>query len=159
LTEIICNTSPLQYLHQIGQLPILSALAGRITVPSAVVHELATGLALGVDVPRVEQIDWITVRVPQSSRVLGLVQDLDPGETAVLALALESTAAKVILDDAQARRVAQVLGIPLIGTLGLLQEVRPLLDQLQRLNFRLSRTTRQAVLKLAGESERKKHSG
>ena len=28
--EVVCNTSPLQYLHQIGQLRILPALAGSI---------------------------------------------------------------------------------------------------------------------------------
>jgi len=91
---------------------------------------------------------------------LRLATDLGSGETAVLALALEITDAVVILDDAMARRHAQVLGLRLTGTLGVLldakreglvTDVAPLLDDLQSLGFRLSGTTRDAVLRLAGE--------
>jgi predicted nucleic acid-binding protein len=45
LPEVICNTSPLQYLHQLGQLNVIKALAGHLTVPPAVVAELAEGRA------------------------------------------------------------------------------------------------------------------
>jgi len=47
LSEVICNTSPLQYLYQLGMLHIFQALAGRIIVPPAVVQELAVGRAQG----------------------------------------------------------------------------------------------------------------
>ena len=129
-------------------------------MPSAVIEELAIGRERGFDVPDPERLDWITVREPQNRVVLPLVNDLDPGETAVLALALKSTNAKVVLDDGQARRVAEALRIPLVGTLGILlnakesgliHNIEPLLDQLQQLRFRLSGYTRKAVLKLAGE--------
>jgi len=43
LPEVICNTSPLQYLHQLGLLHVLPALAGQVVVPPAVVDELAEG--------------------------------------------------------------------------------------------------------------------
>jgi hypothetical protein len=43
---------------------------------------------------------------------------LRAGETAVLSLAVTSGAVAVI-DDRQARRAAQVLGIPVVGTLGI----------------------------------------
>jgi predicted nucleic acid-binding protein len=75
-------------------------------------------------------------------------------------LALELREAVVVLDDALGRRVAETLGLPLTGTLGLLLDakraglvpaVAPLLDQLQALRFRLASHTRAAVLKLAGE--------
>jgi uncharacterized protein len=42
------------------------------------------------------------------------------GEREALALALESLPTYVILDDRPARRVAAELGLPLIGTLGIL---------------------------------------
>lgn len=66
----------------------------------------------------------------------------------------------VVLDDALARQLAEVLGLRLTGTLGLLLDVKqaglapalaPVLDQLQALRFRLAPHTRAAVLKLAGE--------
>jgi uncharacterized protein len=160
LPEIICNTSPLQYLHQLGMLHLLSGLAGRIVVPSAVVGELSAGRAQGVDLPNPEELDWITIREPLSAPVIPLVVDLGAGETEVLALALESRDAQVLLDDALARRVASMLGLVFRGTLGLLLDAKradlvpavgPLLDRLTLLGFRLSHHTKHDVLELAGE--------
>jgi predicted nucleic acid-binding protein len=93
--------------------------------------------------------------------VIPLVVDLGPGETETLALALESGNAVVVIDDALARRVAAMLGLPYRGTLGLLLDAKtarvvkavgPLLDRLKSLGFRLSRETESSVLELAGEN-------
>jgi len=160
LPECICNTSPFQYLHQLGRLDLLPALTNGVIVPSAVAAELDAGRVLGYDVPDLRNLGWVTLRDPQSAPALPLAADLGPGESAVLALALESTSPLVILDDALGRRAAELLGIPMTGTLGLLLDARkaglvhaivPLLDQLDALGFRLSAVTRSAVLKLAGE--------
>lgn len=89
-----------------------------------------------------------------------LAADLGRGESAVLALALETSDPWVILDDMLARRAATLLRIPFIGTLGLLLDaktkglvpaVSPLLDRLDRLRFRVSVTTRKMILDLADE--------
>lgn len=37
---VVCNTSPLLYLHQVGQLELLKSLYQRIKIPSAVREEL-----------------------------------------------------------------------------------------------------------------------
>jgi predicted nucleic acid-binding protein len=161
LPEVICNTSPLQYLYQLDLLHVLQALTEHIIIPPAVVQELAAGRAQGVNLPDPMTLEWVTVRQPASTRALPLVTDLGPGETEVLALALESTDAVVILDDALARQVAATLDIRFRGTLGLLLDAKraglvltitPLLDQLQALRFRLSLGTREAILALAGET-------
>lgn len=160
MPEVICNASPIQYLHQLGLLHILPALAERVIVPPVVLEELSAGRAAGVNLPERAALEWIVVRRPASESALPLVTDLGPGETQVLMLALESDEAMVVLDDGLARRVAQTLGLRLTGTLGLLLDdkraglvpaVRPLLDQLQALRFRLAPHTRAAVLRLAGE--------
>lgn len=76
-------------------------------------------------------------------------------------LALEMPGSIALLDDALARRIATIKGIPIKGTLGLLldakraghlEAVEPSIDRLQSLGFRLAKQTREAVLKLAGES-------
>jgi predicted nucleic acid-binding protein len=41
--DVISNTSPLQYLHQVGLLHLLPALFGQVYVPDAVVLELEGG--------------------------------------------------------------------------------------------------------------------
>ncbi|MHB8777610.1 MAG: DUF3368 domain-containing protein [Anaerolineales bacterium] len=120
MTNVICNTSPFQYLHQIDQLRILPALAGKIIVPSAVVDELAAGRVAGVDLPDLAQLDWVMVQSPAGQSALPLISDLGAGESEVLMLALETPGATVILDDMLARRVAKSLNLHLTGTLGLL---------------------------------------
>jgi len=124
LYEVVCNTSPLQYLHQIGQLRILPALAGSII-----------------------DLNWIQIRAPISVKAASLITDLGPGESQVLMLALETPGSIALLDDGLARRVAIARGIPIKGTLGLLLDakraghitvVKPSLDKLQDLGFRLA---------------------
>lgn len=161
MPEVISNTSPLQYLYQLGLLELLPRLAGRVTVPRSVVDELEAGRALGHDLPDVVSLPWVTVRMPGPSRYVAS-PDLGRGETDVLRLALELPAGDevVILDDAKAREAAGKLGLKLTGTLGvlldakragLLPTVEPHLARLDALRFRLSRGTRGAVLRLAGE--------
>lgn len=161
LREVFCNTSPLQYLHQLDLLPVLRKLAGRLIVPPAVVEELSAGISRGLNLPQLKSFEWVEVRVPGSLAAVPLVLDLGPGETQVLALALEASEPLALLDDALARRVAVSLGIAVEGTLGLLLDskragllssVGPLLDQLQSLGFRFDPRTRAAVMRLAGEA-------
>lgn len=160
MLDVICDTSPIQYLHQLELVHLLPALAHRVIVPPAVVEEIAVGRAAGVNLPDLSALEWMTVRHPTSELALPLVTDLGPGETQVLMLALELRESVAVLDDALARRIAETLGLRLTGTLGLLLDAKragriagvgPLLDQLQALGFRLAPQTRAAVLKLAGE--------
>lgn len=51
MPEVVCNTTPLQYLHQAGVLQILPALYGRILIPRAVANEIGAGLKAGVNLP------------------------------------------------------------------------------------------------------------
>jgi len=108
----------------------------------------------------VERLEWIELRQPVSLAALALITDLGPGESQVLALALEMPGTTVIVDDFLARRTSEALHIPLTGTLGvllsakrkgLIGEITPVLDHLHALRFRVSQVTRTAVLKLAGE--------
>ena len=162
MPEVISDTSPLQYLHQLGLLHLLPALAGRIVVPTSVESELLVGRDLGVDLPDPARLDWVEICRPNSRPALPLVNDLGPGETETLMLALERPGAIVLLDDGLARRVAGLLEIRFTGTLGLLLDakrkglissLRPLLDNLQALRFRLSPLTRSTILERAGEAE------
>ena len=161
MAEVICNTTPMQNLHQVGLLAILPALVGPVLIPPAVDAELAVGRSLGLDLPDPAQLGWLAIRPPARVSSASLPPGLDVGETEVLALALECSNAVVILDDALARRAAQSLGLRLTGTVGLLLDAKragliaaitPVLDTLQSLRFHLSPQTRALVLRLAGES-------
>jgi predicted nucleic acid-binding protein len=160
MPEVIVNTSPLQYLYQLGLLDLLPAFYGQTFVPEGVARELSAGLARGVALPDVSSLSWLRVQPVTSRALLPLAAGLGMGEREVLALALESAEPLVVLDDSLARRFARRLDLPLTGTLGLLlkakqtgciNQLRPVLRQLQALEFRLDRATRENVLKLAGE--------
>ena len=161
MLDVICDTSPIQYLYQLELLHIIPKLANQVFVPSAVIEEIKIGHSLGVNLPKLEELDWVTIRRPISELALPLVANLGPGETEVLMLALEMREAVVVLDDALVREMAETLDLHLTGTLGLLLDakkaglitvLRPLLDELQSLQFRLAPHTYSAVLRLAGEN-------
>lgn len=84
MPEVICNTSPIQYLHQLQLLHILPALAGQVIVPPAVVDELMEGRTLGIHLPDLTVLSWVEIRRPVSELAVPLITDLGRGETEVL---------------------------------------------------------------------------
>jgi predicted nucleic acid-binding protein len=61
MRDVVSNTSPLLYLHQLGRLDLIRALYSRVLVPQSVVAELDVGRARGYDVPAVAEASWIEV--------------------------------------------------------------------------------------------------
>ena len=160
IREVIADTSPLRYLHQVELLELLPTLYGSVTLPQAVAEELANGRAREVDVPDPALCPWMQVR-PVGAPFLALPRAMGPGEQAALTLASRTPNSLLLLDDGLARRQARLLGIAFTGTLGVLLKARdgghltaiaPVLDRLEELRFRLHPRTRAAVLKLAGEA-------
>jgi predicted nucleic acid-binding protein len=160
MPEVISDTSPIQYLYQINLLDLLRAIYSQITVPEAVVNEIAVGRSLGISLPDLTTMPWIQVRQVREPELLPIAPDLGAGEREVLALAVETKDSLALLDDALARRHARLLNVTFTGTLGVLlkakQEghlhaVAPALDELESLGFRLDTATRTAVLRLTGE--------
>jgi predicted nucleic acid-binding protein len=157
----IVNTSPLFYLHRLGLLELLKKLYGHITVPEAVKKELIEGQAQGEDVPQLENYTWVEIRTVSMPRYLQLIADLGPGESEVLALATNHPLALVILDDKLARRIAGMQGFRLTGTAGVLLRakqqglvpaLKPIIERLLDLDFRLKPDLVKATLELAGEA-------
>jgi predicted nucleic acid-binding protein len=154
--ETVSNTSPLIYLHLLRRLELLPLLFGKIVVPFQVEQELAQGRVRGHDVPDLRQ-PWIEIR---RAGVDHDYAELGPGESGALDLALTSPDALVILDDGDARAWAARLGLRCVGTVGILieakrcghlQRVRPELDRLAQLGFRMAAHLRQYALAESGE--------
>jgi predicted nucleic acid-binding protein len=154
------NASPLIYLTHVGLLDVLDEPGVPVVVPDRVLAEIGAHGATDPAVIAVRAAAWIQV-VPTPT-IPDEVSDwgLDPGESAVLALALEQPGSQAILDDLDARRCAISLGLSTQGTLGLMlvakqlgliAEVRPVIDRLRRAGFYMSQNLAERVLRAAGE--------
>ena len=104
MSELICDTSVVQYLHQVHLLHILPALGSPVVLPEAVVVELEQGRARGIDLPDLSALGWLTIRTASVRPLLSHAADLGPGESEVLWLALECPNSIAVLDDAVARQ-------------------------------------------------------
>lgn len=117
---VVADTSPLNYLLQIGCESVLPALYKRIIVPSAVLAELAHP-----DTPSVVSSwllhlpEWIEVRRTVSQPDASLAA-LDPGEREAIQLAQEQHAKLLLIDERRGRMEAQRRGLATTGTLGVL---------------------------------------
>jgi len=150
----VANSSPFIVFERVGRLDLLRAVMGRLHIPSAVRQEVFGSMQLP---------DWVEGRAltqPLAARIT--MARLGAGEREAIALALELKATELILDDLAARRLAQSLGIPIIGCLGLLLRakrrklipvVRPLMEAMQGDDFRISGDLFAEILEAAGESE------
>jgi predicted nucleic acid-binding protein len=90
-----------------------------------------------------------------------VVAALDQGEAEVITLAIELGVRHVLIDETAGRRVAQLLGLDVSGTVGVLLRakqggrvaaVRPLLDDLRRHGIWLGQRVYQFAIREAGES-------
>lgn len=160
MPKAISDTSPIQYLHQTGNLELLSSLYETILVPGAVLREIDQGRALYYNLPELRRLEWVELRSSPHEPPPLFPAALGAGEREVIQLAVATPDSLAILDDELARRFARGLGLRVTGTLGVLLKTKqagalpaiaPILAQLDALGFRVSATTRTAVLKLAAE--------
>lgn len=157
---IIADSGPLISLALIGHLDLLRQLYQQVLVPPAVWHEVTVK---GWGMPGAEtvsQLTWLEIRKPEPQVLQPLSILVDPGEAEAIALAQTITDSIVLLDDSQARRVAERFNIPRIGTLGILRRakkrglitaIRPHVEFLKANNIYMADNLVAAVLRDVGE--------
>lgn len=130
---IIADSGPLIALSIIDKLDLLQELYDQVLLPPAVWGEVTVkGKGLpGADM--VEQAKFLKICVPEAIALKPLSIIVGTGEAEALALAQTTLNCCVLLDDAQARRVAESLNICRIGTLGILRQakIRKLISQIK----------------------------
>ncbi len=151
----VVNSSPLILLGKVEQIPLLGGLAEEIVVPREVVREVD----VKPDGAKIrEQLDALDVaRIESGLLVPSHVSawDLGSGESAVLTHAEQIGESRAVLDDLDARRCAKALGVPVIGTLGvvlrakrlgLIDAARPIISALRTVGLYVSDDLIQSVL-------------
>ena len=123
IREIISNTTPIINLLTFSKLEGLKENYGKIIVPQGVFEEVEevknkdfyTDLSL---------FDWIEIKLRTDSLPLKYISDLDKGEAEVNALANETKADLVIIDEKLGREYANYFNLKLTGTIGVLLKVK-----------------------------------
>ncbi|SRR6266545_1507151 len=138
---VVSNTTPLNYLVQIGHPDLLFQLFGQVLIPRAVVDELTVEAT--PDVVRrwvQEPPSWIEIRNVNLTPDDTLLR-LHPGEREAIVLA-QTLALPLLVDERAARQDAKRRGVTIVGTLRALDEgaERGLLDFASALS-RLRATT------------------
>lgn len=159
---VVSNATPLINFAAINRLDILQATLRQIVIPQAVFSE-TTGSGFPGTPFVLEAIEkgWLEIR-PVNTIASAIPVELDDGEREAISLALETGVERILLDEREARLVADQLGLQVVGTLGILllaknqqiiQQVRPLLDAMIDIaQYWVSTTLYEQVLKQAGEN-------
>ncbi|MDT5121309.1 MAG: hypothetical protein QOC96_791 [Acidobacteriota bacterium] len=144
----VVDTTCLIGLERIGLLDVLPTLFDPVVISPEVAREFGSLLP------------WLKIETPANDALLSALKMLvDDGEAETIALASER-GHKVVLDDRQARGVADNLGLTVIGTVGILVKakrsgiisvLKPVLDDLGANGFYLSGALKEEALRLAGE--------
>jgi predicted nucleic acid-binding protein len=160
---IVSDSGPIIHLSLVGRIDLLPRLYGRILIPDLVYKEVVES---GEGLPgssELKDAEWV-VRAdhnPEATLFQMLSAELDPGEAAAIWLAVEREASLILSDDRQARLAAERLGIPVVGTIGILVQAKrkglvsalsPLLLHLKSKGVWLSTSLIQNVLAEVGES-------
>jgi predicted nucleic acid-binding protein len=153
------DASPLIVTARTGYLHLLRVLGDRIVVPRPVADEVMrrpddpAARALRVE-------PWLEVVEVGEPEEAVLAYRLGRGETAVLSWGLTHPSAETIIDDRRAYRAAVALGLPVIGTLGvvlaaradgLISAARPVIEDLRRSGLYLTDQVLAAALQSVGE--------
>lgn len=157
---VVSDASPLISLTAIGQLEILRELYEEVRIPQAVEREIAgppDRPSIAIEAP------WIAAAAVRDQILVRALGDtLDRGEAEAIALAVESKADLLLMDERRGRQAAKRVGLSVVGVLGVLleakakglvPEVQPLIDALlNQAGFRIGRALRDEVLRAAGEA-------
>jgi predicted nucleic acid-binding protein len=146
MTLVVADASPILYLIAIGAIDLLPKLYPHVVLPPEVVAELNHPNApLEVQHWASKLPNWIEVVGAKNIVRDSLDELLDPGEAAAIRVAEQLSADLVLIDDRDARRLAEKRGLRIAGTIGVLEsaaskgmlELKKAFEQLERTNFQI----------------------
>jgi len=156
----VADASPLIVLGRAARLPLLRVVANVCWVPPPVLSEVQVERQGGWGGENLVFSEWLQLAPaePLAREVTGA--RLGAGEAAALSFALRRQGTVAIVDDLRARTLAQSLGVPLVGTLGvvllakrkgLIPKARPVIEELLAAGLYLARSRMEQALALVGE--------
>ncbi|RLI43237.1 hypothetical protein DRO59_01580 [Candidatus Bathyarchaeota archaeon] len=125
--KAVLNASPLIYLGKKRKTGLLRLVFEKVLVPVEVEEEIMKlcDSPEAVQLRDAIQEGWIEVKHSSENKkkqIAKLFSEIDEGEAAVIALALEGHRENVIIDDAEARTAAEYFELEVHGTLYIILE-------------------------------------
>ena len=117
---VVCDASPLIVLAKAGYLHLLRRVFQRVMAPQSVLTEILAGPPddpARICVPKLPDFEIVHLE-PELSPLAHW--RLGKGETEVIEYARLYPGTVALLDDLDARKTAMALGVPVLGTLGLI---------------------------------------
>lgn len=163
MAKVVADAGPLIIWAHLDRLDLLRAVCGDIWVPKLVEREatndprrpgaaaILTAFTMGTlprPAPKIEEADVTPFPT------------LSAGESAAIRLAIQLQC-PVVMDEKRGRSIAKAQGVPVIGTLGILlsakrqghiDRIKPILENLEQMNYFISPALYTAALKAGGES-------
>lgn len=159
---VVSDSTILIGLVKTGKLDLLKEIFFKVYIPEEVFKEVVERGKGKPGSKVIKEAAWIEVKpVKDKIQVNFLLGSLEKGEAEVLVLARELETDLILLDEEKARKSAVIAGFEIMGllglfvlakNLGLIDEVRPLVDELMIKRFRISDKIIEKTLKKAGES-------
>lgn len=160
---VVSDTSVLSGLIKIGHLELLEKVFAEIIIPIKVYQELKDLSQFGYDLAVVYSATWIKVKSPNNLYLVEkLSTNINLGEAEAIVLAIELKADLILMDEKLGREVAESQGLKVTGligilikakSLGLIHLIKPFLDNLIKVNFRIGKTLYDSALQLANEHD------
>ncbi len=148
---IIADASCLIALSNIEELELLQAVYKEVIITPEVQAEF------GNPIPK-----WIKIEEVADTKKTQLLElELDKGESSAIALAVENENSLLIIDERKGRLVAKRMGLLIIGTLGIIikakengiiETLKPILEKLEKVRFRISPKLKKQILDKVGEN-------
>ena len=165
MPRAVSDSSTLIHLALVGRMGLLCEFYDEVVIPPAVwkeVVEEGQGRAGAREVEEAARSGWIKVKAPTNDLFVRLLRrDLDDGEAETIVLAMEQSAEIVLLDETNARKIANIYGLNKTGVIGLLirarieEKIASLRHELDRLRqdggFWMSEKLYQKALEAVGE--------
>lgn len=118
--RVVVNASPLIVLFKSGLADLLPALFTEIIVPQSVWDEVIVGGEADSAARALPAAAWARKVAVASRNATVDAWNLGAGESEVSNLALTLTNCRAVIDDRAARACARTLGVPILGTGGVI---------------------------------------
>ncbi len=150
----VTNSTPLIVLAKINRLDLLKDYFGEIYIPEEVYDEVVRRGGNLAGSCEVASCTWIKVEpVKNRMAVETLSLTLDKGEAEAIVLSKEKESL-LIIDDGAGRKTAELLGVKITGTIGILLLaskdgkliLKKTMDELKSVGFRLSEKEYKRIL-------------